>query len=162
MDHQPVVYQREVYYYETDRMGIVHHSNYIRWMEEARIDYLRQIGLPYDRMEAQGILIPVLSVQTEYKKAFRYGDSFSIGLLLEGFTGLKFTITYRIYHTETKELHATGRSGHGFVDEQLLPIRMKRDYPDIYERLRKHVGAESTFVTAQAGLAGCEATGSRI
>ena len=45
-------YVRKVQYYETDRMGIVHHSNYIRWMEEARTDVLEQIGLPYDKIES--------------------------------------------------------------------------------------------------------------
>ena len=44
-------YGRKIQYYETDRMGIVHHSNYIRWMEEARTDVLEQIGLPYDKIE---------------------------------------------------------------------------------------------------------------
>ena len=48
-------YGRKIQYYETDRMGIVHHSNYIRWMEEARIDALAQIGIPYDKIEAAGI-----------------------------------------------------------------------------------------------------------
>lgn len=60
-------YVRKVQYYETDRMGIVHHSNYIRWMEEARTDVLEQIGLPYDKIERAGILTrfwayPVITV----------------------------------------------------------------------------------------------------
>ena len=52
-------YVHQVQYYETDRMGITHHSNYIRWMEEARVDFLRQIGWGYDRLEAMGIVSPV-------------------------------------------------------------------------------------------------------
>ena len=44
-------YIRKVQYHETDKMGITHHSNYIRWMEEARVNYLEQIGWPYDRLE---------------------------------------------------------------------------------------------------------------
>ena len=44
-------YVHQAQYYETDQMGIIHHSNYIRWMEEARTDVLEQIGLPYDRSE---------------------------------------------------------------------------------------------------------------
>ena len=49
-------YQHKVQYYETDQMGMVHHSNYIRWFEEARVDYLAAVGLPYDQMEAEGII----------------------------------------------------------------------------------------------------------
>ena len=56
-----------VYYYETDRMGIVHHSNYIRWFEEARLDWMKQIGWDYKSIEDDNIIIPVLSVAAEYK-----------------------------------------------------------------------------------------------
>ena len=45
-------YTHKVNYYETDKMGITHHSNYIRWMEEARIDFLESIGFGYDKLEA--------------------------------------------------------------------------------------------------------------
>ena len=55
-------YLHRVQYYETDMMGVVHHSNYIRWMEEARIDFMDQLGFPYARMEAEGVLSPVKSV----------------------------------------------------------------------------------------------------
>ena len=47
-------YIHKVNYYETDKMGITHHSNYIRWMEEARIDFLEQIGFSYDKLEKEG------------------------------------------------------------------------------------------------------------
>ena len=52
-------YIRKVQYYETDRMGIVHHSNYIRWFEEARIFYMEKMGYSYSEMEKTGIMIPV-------------------------------------------------------------------------------------------------------
>lgn len=128
-----IPYERKVFYYETDRMGIVHHSNYIRWMEEARIDYLKQIGLPYDGIEQDGILIPVLAAAAEYKKPFRFGDSFRIELRLVAFSGIKFTIEYEIYKRETDELCATGRSKHAFVDERMMPVRLRKEYPRIYE-----------------------------
>ncbi len=68
-------YERKIYYYETDQMKIVHHSNYIRWFEEARIDFMKKMGLPYDEIEKRGILIPVLEASCRYKKAFRYGGN---------------------------------------------------------------------------------------
>lgn len=58
---QTFAYVHKVQYYETDAMQIVHHSNYIRWMEEARLEHLGRVGLAYDKMEARGIIIPVLS-----------------------------------------------------------------------------------------------------
>ena len=55
-------YIHKVQYYETDQMGIVHHSNYIRWFEEARIDLLEQLGIGYDMIEKEGIISPVIGV----------------------------------------------------------------------------------------------------
>ena len=60
-------YDRVVKYYETDRMGVVHHSNYIRWFEEARVEFMRDIGLPYSHMEDEGIMVPVVTVECKYK-----------------------------------------------------------------------------------------------
>lgn len=128
-------YERKVFYYETDRMGIVHHSNYIRWMEEARLDFLKQIGLPYDVMEQEGIISPVLGVSTEYKKPFQFGESFRVELHLVEFSGLKFTIEYEIYKRETDELCTIAESRHAFVDSRMMPVRLKKEYPKIYETL---------------------------
>ena len=57
----------KIQYYETDRMKVTHHSNYIRFMEEARVDFMEQTGLSYQQMEADGIVSPVISVSCEYK-----------------------------------------------------------------------------------------------
>ena len=59
------LYQHEVQYYETDRMGITHHSNYIRWMEEARVTFLKEIGWDYAKLEEMGIISPVIDVQCQ-------------------------------------------------------------------------------------------------
>ena len=62
------MYTHRVQYYETDQMGIVHHSNYIRWFEEARIDWMRHCGISYREMEKQGIIVPVLGVEATYRQ----------------------------------------------------------------------------------------------
>ena len=54
-------FERKINYYETDRMGVVHHSNYIRFLEEARCDWLESIDMPFDVLEANGVTIPVSS-----------------------------------------------------------------------------------------------------
>lgn len=139
MQTKIIPYERDVFYYETDRMGIVHHSNYIRWMEEARIDFLGQIGLPYDEVEQRGILIPVLSASAEYIKPFRFGDRFRVQLCLTEFTGLRFTMEYAIFLAETGRLHASGTTRHGFLNGELSPVRLKRDFPDIYQKIFLHL-----------------------
>lgn len=129
-------YERQVHYYETDQMGIVHHSNYIRWMEEARICLLAKIGLPYDKMEADGILVPVLTVNCEYRQAFRFGDEFQIVLKPIAFNGVKLQIGYEIYNKQTGDLHARGESGHCFTDKDMKLLRLKKDYAKVYESLK--------------------------
>ena len=64
-----VPYKRKINYYETDRMNIVHHSNYARYLEESRMDFMRQIGISYDDLEEKGIIIPVLELHDNYIKS---------------------------------------------------------------------------------------------
>ena len=71
-------YIHKVQYYETDRMGLTHHSNYIRWMEEARVYWLDNIGFGFDKLEEMGITSPILSVNCKYKNGSTFGDSVEI------------------------------------------------------------------------------------
>ena len=73
-------YQHHAKYYETDQMGIIHHSNYIRWFEEARIDFMNQIGLTYKTMEEEGIISPVLEINCKYLKMMYFDDIATIKL----------------------------------------------------------------------------------
>ena len=67
-------YEHHAQYYETDQMGCVHHSNYIRWMEEARVNLMEQMGCGYKAMEASGIMSPVLEVHCQYRSMVRFDD----------------------------------------------------------------------------------------
>lgn len=135
-------FYRTALYYETDKMAVVHHSNYIRWLEEARIDFLNKIGLPYDEMEKNGVMIPVLSVSCQYKYAVRFNDTVCIKLKLEEFNGLKFKISYRITQKETGDIRALAESSHFFVNNDFKPIRIKNVNPLIYEAFKNNVGAD--------------------
>lgn len=130
-DRKP--YERKAVYYETDQMGIIHHSNYIRWFEEARDHWMTEMGMSYEEIEAKGILIPVLSVSCEYKKSVRYNETVLIEVKLTAFKGVKFMAEYRVTNKETGELKVTGTSSHCFVDKELKPIHLKRDYPEVYK-----------------------------
>ena len=84
-----VPYVRRAYYYETDQMGVVHHTNYIRWFEEARIDLLRQHGVEYRDMEQRGIIIPVVDMQCSYLLSARFDDVMEIHLAMTKYTGVR-------------------------------------------------------------------------
>ena len=64
-------YIRQPHYYETDQMAIIHHANYIRWFEEARVDMLAFLQLPYHKIEEAGLIVPVLEVNAQYKEMIR-------------------------------------------------------------------------------------------
>ena len=136
------VFKRKVNYYETDKMQVVHHSNYVRYLEECRMDFLRQIHLNYREMENKGIMIPVLSVQCDYKSPVRFGDTICIIPKLDKFHGVKFEMSYRIYSEDFSVLHNEARTSHCFVDFDFNPVRLKRDYPDVYQTLTELVGEE--------------------
>lgn len=132
-------YERAVQYYETDKMQIVHHSNYIRWFEEARLSYMEYAGLPYDILEKKGILIPVLSVSAVYRMAFQYGDVFQIAMKITKFNGLKMTVSYEVYNKKTGVLSTTGETSHCFLDINMKPIKMRKDFPEIYSIFSQQV-----------------------
>lgn len=134
---QTAQYLHKVQYYETDRMGITHHSNYIRWMEEARIDFLEQLGWGYDRLEAMGIASPVIHVDCDYKRTTTFPDKVEISAQVETYNGVKMSIRYEMRDGETKELAAVGHSGHCFLDGRGIPVRMKRQFPELDSLLRK-------------------------
>lgn len=125
-------YERTAFYYETDRMGIIHHSNYIRWFEEARIYFLEKAGYPYSRMEENGVMIPVLSAECEYKNAVRFDETVLINLDIEEFNGFKMTIKYTVTGKADNQLKAVGKTRHFFVTSDMKPIRVKNTYPEIY------------------------------
>jgi len=129
------IFERKINYYETDKMGIVHHSNYIRFFEEARCALLDDCGLPYDVMEQKGILSPVLGVSCKYKQHVTYGNIIKIKAWFKEFTGVRFTVGYEIYNKETGALCVSGESNHCFTDSNLKPLNLKKHHNDVYEKL---------------------------
>lgn len=130
-------YLHKTQYYETDQMGVVHHSNYIRWFEEARTDLLEKAGLGYDKMEKLGIIVPVLAASCQYKTSVRYGDTVAIIPKVETYTGLRLTISYHIVDAVTGELRATGETRHAFLDRNFKPSTLQRSHPEVDELMRK-------------------------
>lgn len=130
-------YTHKVNYYETDKMGITHHSNYICWMEEARIDFLEQIGFGYDKLEADGIISPVIGVECDYKTSTTFGDSVEIDVEVESFKGVKLTLCYTMTKADSEELVATGRTRHCFVNQEGRPVILKKTFPELDMTLKE-------------------------
>lgn len=126
-------YARKAQYYETDQMGIIHHSNYLRWFEEARIDFMEQMGLSYASLEQLGIMIPVLNISCIYKQPVRFNNSILIHSVISSFNGIKMSITYTITDEEDKITYSTGETEHCFLNNSFKPVSLKRDYPEVFD-----------------------------
>lgn len=122
-------YEHQAQYYETDQMGIIHHSNYIRWFESARIWYMNEIGVDYAEMEKAGIVSPVLEVNCVYKSMVHFGDIVEIIPKVEKYNGVKLELSYRILDKETGELRTCGSSWHCFLNREGRPISLKKESP---------------------------------
>lgn len=127
-------YQHKVQYYETDKMGIVHHSNYIRWMEEARIDFLSQIGWDYKKMEGNGIISPVVAVECKYLQTTTFSDLIRITVKVEEFKGVKLKLKYEMKNENDVRV-CDGYSEHCFLKGNGKILNVKKECPGLYEAL---------------------------
>ena len=110
-------YIHKVQNYETDQMGIVHHSNYIRWFEEARCDLLDYMGVGFADLEKQGIISPILSVEADYLRMVYYGD----------------TVSIEVKDDRTGMVHCRGTSKHCFIDKTGRPLVLRKSFPELNE-----------------------------
>ena len=128
-------YKRRVQYYETDMMGIAHHANYIHWMEEARIDFMDQLGYSYAHMEEQGVFSPVLSLACEYKHPCVFNDVILITVSVAGFNGARLMLRYEMKKDEQDELICIASSEHAFMDQKGQILRLKRAVPELSHKI---------------------------
>lgn len=131
------LYQHKVQYYETDQMGIVHHSNYIRWMEEARMDFLSSIGWDYQKLEESGVISPVTAVDCKYKCTTKFSEVISIRVYIEEFKGIKLKLGYEMIRDN--QIVCEAHSEHCFLNREGRIINVKKAYPDFYEGLVQHM-----------------------
>lgn len=129
---QILPYSRNIYYYETDRMNVVSHTNYIRWMEEARVYFLNQIGIPYHKIEESGYMLPVIEVNCKYHHSLTFGDDFAICCYIKEYNGFKMKITYEIRNKSNSILCAEAESLHCFTDNNMKLTRITKKEPALH------------------------------
>lgn len=139
MEGKHSIYKRKMNYYETDQMGIIHHSNYIRLFEEARLDMMDKKGLGYADIERMGIIIPVLSAECHYLLPLYYNDSIEVHSQVTKFDGIKMELSYEIYKEGDLRLCTKGNTRHCFLDKNMKPFRMKKLYPGLYSQFKEIV-----------------------
>ena len=127
------IYKHEVKYYECDRMGVTHHSNYVRFMEEARVDYLDQLGYGFEKIEADGVFSPVVSIQCNYKSPTTFKDVIDITVAIGKVTEMKFEFLYEMRVGD--KTVCTAQSKHCFI-ENGRPVAISKRLPDLYKAIQ--------------------------
>lgn len=131
-------YTRKINYYETDKMGVVHHSNYIRFLEEARSRWLEELNISMERLEKEGYTIPTLEVNCKYKYHVTSGDTIIIKPKITEYNGVRMTVNYEVTEKKTGKTVIEAWTKHCFTDKNLKPINMKKhssEINNIFEKL---------------------------
>lgn len=128
-------HQLRVRYQETDQMGVVYHANYLNWLEIARTEWIRQLGISYSELEGKGLLLPVTDVQIKYIQPARYDDIIDIQLRIVDSSYLRVSFEYHVYRSTDKLLLLTGMTRHVWVNRHWKPVRLDRLMPELYDLL---------------------------
>lgn len=136
---RPSVHRIRVRYQETDQMGVVHHANYLTWFEEARTEWIRRMGFPYSRLEEDGLLLPVLEVDVHYANPAKYDEEVEIEVHLVMLTPVRLGFAYEVRRVSDGNVLVTGGSRHVWVNREWKPVRLDKEKPDLYARLRNEL-----------------------
>ena len=113
-----------VRYAETDRMGVVYYANYFVWFEVGRTDWLRQTGWTYREMERDGVSLPVIEAQCEYRQPARYDDEIEIATRGTLVTPVRVRFDYALSRAGDDTAIAAGHTVHAAVDPDGRPCRL--------------------------------------
>ena len=130
-----MTYKHKVQYYETDKQGVTHHSNYIRIMEEARVDAMEQMGFGYERMEEAGVFSPVMAVTCDYKRPTTFPDVIEVEISVAELSKLKARFAYKM--TVGGKVVCLGTSLHCFLDRNGRPVAIEEYFPEFHQELQK-------------------------
>lgn len=130
-------YLHTVHYHETDKMGIAHHANYVKWMEQARIDFLAQLGFSYAQLEAEGIASAVTELSVSYLKSVGFEDTLRIAVSAEAYNGVLLRLRYCGENVANGDAVFTAHSAHCFLNAAGRPSRLPRLHPALDEALRR-------------------------
>ena len=125
-----------VRYAETDKMGIVHHSNYLIWFEAGRTDFIKKSNISYSEMEAKGILIPLAESNCKYILGAKYEEELIIRTWIKQLTPVKVEFNYSVFREKDQKELANGSTLHVFVNNGFKIINLKKSYQKIYEELQ--------------------------
>ena len=128
--------QIRVEYHHTDQMGIVHHSNYVKFFEVARTEWLRQAGLTYAEMERRGVMMPIVDINVKYRQPAYYDELLSVTAIVEDMPMARMLFKYEIRGEDGRDI-ASGSTTLGFIDKETRrPQRAPKWLMEVLERVQ--------------------------
>jgi acyl-CoA thioester hydrolase len=122
-----------VRYAETDRMGIVHHSNYPVWYEAGRTEFIREMGMPYSEIEKSGVMLPLISLKCSFKSYAGYEDKLIVRTKIREYTGTRLIFYYEVVREDNGALISSGETEHAWTTSSLKPVNLRKFRPDLNE-----------------------------
>lgn len=119
-----------VFYGDTDQMGVAYYANYLRWFEMGRNEYLRAVGYPYARLEAEGVILPVVEVGCCYLEPARYDDQIAVHAWISELTRVRVRFEYRVSRGEPGTTLATGFTKHACLNRAGVVSRLPKSLID--------------------------------
>lgn len=123
-------YLRKAQYHETDQMGMIHHSNHVKWMEEARVAFMDEIGMGYAQVEASSVASPVVGLSVDYRKPVRFADEVEVRVEVKAYDGIRIELAYEFFDRTSGKVCATATSKHCFVKDGRV-ASLKRELPEL-------------------------------
>lgn len=136
------VYRRKAQYHETDQMGIIHHSNYVKWMEEARIEFMKNMGFGYGEVEKRGIVSPVAEISVSYKKPVLFDDEVEIQVSVKKYSGVVLELEYEFFNVTRNEVCTVASSRHCFTKDGKI-VSLRREIPELNVLFNKYAKGEN-------------------
>lgn len=124
-----------VRYVETDKMGIVHHSNYYPWFEIGRGEFITESGISYKEIEEEGVMLPLVESGCKYIVGAKYDDNLIIETSIKELNPVKVVFNYNVIRESDSKLLAKGTTTHAFVNNDFKIINTKKKHPNIWEKL---------------------------
>ncbi|MDQ1910020.1 thioesterase family protein [Paenibacillus sp. GD4] len=135
MSSQWFTHPLRVRYQETDQMGVVYHANYLNWFEIGRTEMIRQLGMPYGRIEENGLLLPVVEAELKFHAPAKYDDEIIMKTRIASYTNVRLEFQSEVRRGE--ELLVSGGTRHIWVNRDWKPARIDKAAPELYTLLQK-------------------------
>lgn len=127
----------KVRYQETDQMGVAHHSVYPVWFEEARTNFIKEIGVSYSEIEKMGIMLPLSKLNCKYIKPALYEDILIIQTKIKCITNVKIQFEYKVFKDDN--IINEGETEHPFVDKNFKLINLKKANKELFDLINSVV-----------------------